>query len=145
MFLRPVTVFGFRAGELFLLVDEKKIKRRFISSAQAFRCIWMRVPVHADPCVGNPEWNAWLMCVSHLWPDPISSPYLFVVRISFGPSHSLVEVFSGLMTTHDWRCSLFYFPDGGKGRSYLTEYGRRPVLSTGTFLWEGGTGRREPV
>lgn len=94
VFLWPVTVFEFSAGELFLLVDEKKIKRRFISSAQIFPCIWMRVPVHADPCVGNPERNAWLMCVSHLWPDPISTPHLDVVRISLGPSHSLVEVLS---------------------------------------------------
>ena len=102
MFLRLVTVFGFSAGELFLLVDEKKIKRRFISSAQAFPCIWMRVPVHADPCVGSPERSACLMCVSHLWPDPISSLHLFVVKISFGPSHTLLEVPSGLMTSHDW-------------------------------------------
>lgn len=62
MFLWAVMVFGFSAGELFLLVDEKKIKRRFISPAEAFLRIWMRVLVHADPCVGHWERNAWLMC-----------------------------------------------------------------------------------
>lgn len=130
MFSWPVMEFGFSAGELFLLVDEKKIKRRFISSTQVFPCTWTRVPVHADPGVGNPERNVWLMCVSHLWPDPVSSSHLFVVKISLGPSHSLVEVLSGLTTT--WEVSLFYFPDSGKGRSYLTARGRRAV--PGNFL-----------
>lgn len=69
----------------------------------------MRVPVHADPCVGNPERNAWLMCVSHLWPDPVSSPHLYVVEISLVPSHGLVGVLSGLMTTYGFG-GYFTFP-----------------------------------
>lgn len=52
VFLWPVMVFEFSAGELYLLVDEKKIKRRFISATHDFPCVWTRVSVHADLCVG---------------------------------------------------------------------------------------------
>lgn len=38
----PVMEFGFSAGELFLLVDEKKIKRRFISSIHDFLSLGAR-------------------------------------------------------------------------------------------------------
>lgn len=100
MFLWAVMVFGFSAGELFLLVDEKKIKRRFISPAEAFP-----PSLDAGACPRGP------LCgpfgkerVANVF--PVSGQNLFPHRVYLlSESHlrlrpSLLEVLSGLMTTH---------------------------------------------
>lgn len=76
--------FRFSAGELFLLVDEKKIKRRFILSIHDFH--WERGQVHSELCVGY-------IGMANVRPtllsrEPVSSPNLSVVRISLRHRYS---------------------------------------------------------
>lgn len=117
MFLRPVTEFGFSAGELFLLVDEKKIKRRFISS------IHVSLGVRAGPvgllCGQSRKEPRWLMCSSFL-PESIPSRNLSVVRIFVRTGTVIGMSYRLNGNVPFWESLLFYFPDSGEGRNYLT-------------------------
>jgi hypothetical protein len=60
--------FEFSAGELFLLVDENKIKR-LISWVQTF--IYLDTAAGPrGPLLGNSGRNMWYYCVCLLWLDP---------------------------------------------------------------------------
>lgn len=106
MFLWPVTVFGFSAGELFLLVDEKKIKRRFISAARGFPCSWMRGACSRGPWCGtvqtpgrDPMTSYCCLNPGPTRPDPVLE-FICQNLVELSPNLVVFSNISGLKTHH---------------------------------------------